>query len=348
MEPNTQPQDNLSPKTQPQAGFLGFIKKHWFLLFLATFATLLLILWFDSRRKEGEAKTLPNLPQIAYLQVPGLNISTNVSVTLPASVSLPTNVVLYQTKPRSLTRDQAKLLASNFAFPKEPSNISTDPIFGDNYLWLSGAQALSIRLSPFELNMSPDFSETSPPSEGVLPTEQAGLAFIKNILSLNGLLDQNIDYSKTLSRPVMGGNVLEVGMAPQIEGVPVVDTEPTTPLVIGYLQKDGKLYGLIYKAGFENPTSPALYPAKTLKEIHGALVSEGKIVSLGKPEGEGSVLVPTTVSISTIIPSLLFMPEQPMSLLPIYAMMGVARTDQGEVPIHIYIPSVNSKYVRAL
>ena len=340
--------ENLVPQKPRSTGFAGFVKKHWFLLFLAVFATLLFILWIDGRNKSGQAENLSNLPLVTYPQISGQNINANVIVTFPAIRNLPTNVNLYQVKSKSLGREQAKVLASNLAFPKEPSNVSSEALLGEHYLWLSGAQTLSIRLSPLDLKMLPDVSEAPPPTGGTLPTQQAGSEFVNNVLSLNGLLSPGIDYTQVSSGPLLEGNVLQVGITPRIEGIDVVDKDLTSPLISGYLQKDGKLYGLIYRAGFENPTTPASYSAKTIKQIQDSLVSEGKIVALGDPEGEPAILVPTTISISKIVSSLLFTPEQPITLLPIYVLTGVATTETGEEPIYIYIPAVNSKYVRAL
>ncbi len=351
MEPNNptyQPQENLSPQQPPKTGVVVFLKKHWFLLFLAAFATLLLILWIDGKNKTGVVEDLPNLPQITYSRFPAQILSSGVPVTLPTNLSLPLRVNFYQATPKALDREQAKALASNFAFPKEPSNISTEAVLGDHYLWLSGAQTLSVRLSPLEVKITPDSSVSLPPTEGQLPTEQAGAEFIKNVLSLNGLLGVGVDYSQVSSLPIALGDVLEVGLTPRVEGVAVVDANPTTPLIAGYIQKDNKLYALLYRAGFEKPANPVSYPAKNTKQLQESLVSEGKIVLLGDPKTEAEILVPTAISISTVASSLLFVPQQPTTLLPIYILKGVARTDQGEVPVYIYIPSVNSKYVRAL
>ncbi len=349
MDPITQdsqPRVSLESQVPPKRGFVGFIRKHWFLLFLAAFATLLMILWLDSRSRRAEK--LPNLPQITYPRLPGQNITASIRVTLPTTQVLPAQTSSYQVERKSLSRDQARALASNLAFPKEPSNISTDVVLGDYYIWLSGAQTLSIRLSPVEIKMIPDSFVSSPPSDGSLPSEKAGFDFISNLLSLNGLSSRNIDYTKVTSRPVFEENVLEINITPTIDGVPVIDINPTTPLVSGYLQKDGKLFGLIYRSGFDNMTNTVSYPTKTLKQVQDSLVVEGKIITLGEPQSEPALLIPTAINVSTITPSLLFVSEKPEMLLPIYVLTGVAQTEQGQVPVYIYIPSVNSKYVRAL
>lgn len=349
MDPTTenyQPQETLAPQVPPKGGFLGFVKKHWFLLFLASLATLLLILWVDSKSRESE--NLPNLPQVVYPKIPGQNLTSTMRITLPTTASLSTQLPTYQVQRRSLNRDQAKALASSFAFPKEPSNISREAVLGDYYLWLSGAQSLSVRLSPLEIKMIPDPSITPPPTDGVLPTELAGKEFLNNILSLNGLLGSGVEYTKVTSRPAGDGNLLELGISPEVSGLGIVDGDPTTQLITCYLQKDGRLYGLIYKAGFENPTVLVSYPTKDIKQIQESLVAEGKIVILGDPQSEAELLVPTAISVSGIAPSLLFTPEKSDVLLPIYVLTGTAITEEGEVPVYIYVPAVKSKYVRAL
>lgn len=343
---NYQPQENLAPQMPPKRGLLDFVKRHWFLLFLAAFATLLLILWVDSRSRKTE--DLPNLPQVMYPKIPGQNITSVVRITLPTVTSLPSQLPTYQVQRKSLNRDQAKALASSFAFPKEPSNISSEAVLGDYYLWLSGAQSLSIRLSPLEIKIIPDPSITLPPTGGVLPTELAGKEFLNNILSLNGLLGSGVEYTKVTSRPAGDGNLLELGVSPEVFGLSVVDNDPTMQLITSYLQKDGRFYGLIYKTGFENPTSPVSYPTKDIKQIRESLTTEGKIVVLGDPQAEAELLVPTAISISGVTPSLLFVPERPDVLLPVYVLTGTATTEEGEVPVYIYLPAVKSKYVRAL
>ena len=322
---------------------MGFVKKNWFLFLITASAVLLLFLWIQGRSRERK-EDLPDLPVISYPKLPGQSVLTSTQVTFVSTV-LPTQMAVYKTSPRAMTPLQAKVLAKTFGFPEEPSNISQDATFGDYYLWLSGSQSLSIRLSPLDISLGQDPSLASPPTEGDLPSEQTGIDFVKNVLTLNDLDVSGVDFAFEKTVSVFNDSLLEVSADPTFDKIKIVDTNPKTPLVSAYLGKDGKIYGLIYRSGFTTPVMQVPYPLKNLEEIKNAFVVEGKMLSLGEASETPLLLVPSQISIELIELGLLYSPENPTALLPVYTLDGKARTEAGEVPVYIYIPAVKSRYV---
>ncbi len=312
---------------------------------LAVIATLLAIVWVQGESNKTAKQSLPNLPAITYPNLTGQNVPPAITFNL-TGVDLPTQVSLYQISPKSLNSTQAKALARNFGFPENPSNISTDSALGDYYLWLSGSKSLSVRLSPLDINFVQDPGSSPPPSEGELPNKQTAFTFVQNLLSTNDLNLIGTTLAVSGSRKTSEDNILELKLDPIIGQTKVVDNNTTTSLVTSYLGKDGKVYSLLYKAGFTNPHNPTGYPSKTLEQIKESLVKEGKIVTLGAPTTEPALYVPVSVNIIRIESALLFYPTQPDALYPIYILTGTSKTNEGDQPVYIYTPAINSKYVR--
>ncbi|MBI4029524.1 MAG: hypothetical protein HY376_04135 [Candidatus Blackburnbacteria bacterium] len=323
---------------------LNFFKKHWLLILLALLATLLTIVWIQGKGNKTAQQPLPNLPSISYPSLTGQKVPPSITFNLTGT-NLPTQVSLYQITPKSLVSVEAKTLAKNFGFPENPSNISTDSVLGDYYLWLSGSKSLSVRLSPLDINYVQDPSSSPPPADGTLPNEQTASNFIQNLLSTNDLSPQGTVLVVNGSRKTSEDNILELKLDPTVRQTKVVDNNPTTSLITAYLGKDGKVYSLLYKAGFLDPQNPTSYPAKTLEDIKGSLIKEGKIVTIGQPTTEPTLYVPTSVNIIRIDSALLFYPSQPNTLYPIYILTGTAKTNEGDQPVYLYTPAVNSKYI---
>ena len=324
---------------------LNFFKNHWLLIMLAVIATLLAIVWVQGKSNKTAKQSLPNLPSIAYPNLTGQKVPPAITFNLTGT-DLPTQVSLYQISPKSLNSVEAKALAKNFGFPENPSNISTDSVFGDYYLWLSGPQSLFVRLSPLDINFVHDTSSSPISSQGELPSEQVASNFIQNLISTNDLTPTGATLVINGSRKMFENNILELKLDPTITKTRVVDNNPTTSLVTSYLGKDGKVYSFLYKAGFANPQNPTNYPAKTLEEVKESLLKEGKIVTIGQPTTEPALYVPTSVNIIRIDSALLFCPPQPNTLYPIYILTGTAKTNEGDQPVYIYTPAVNSKYIQ--
>lgn len=324
---------------------VNFIKKYWLLLGLATLATLLVLFWIQGR--PGKPKeTLPNLPPLNYPALSGQNIPPQISFDSLQKENLPKQMSVYQTTSRSLDSSQAKTLAKNLGFPENPSNISTDTVFGDYYLWLSGPRSLSLRLSPVDINMVQDPAVSPPPQTGELPNEKSAQGFIESLLASNDLLPPQTGLKIESSRKIENDTILELQLTPTIGQTKIVDTNPITSLITAYLGKDGKIYSFLYKSGFTAPKNPLSYPTKNLDQIKQAVSKEGKIVVLGEPSSEPTLLVPNSVSIIRIEPVLLYYPQTPTILYPIYVLIGTAKTNFGDQPVYVYMPAVNSRYVQ--
>lgn len=322
---------------------INFIKKHWLVLGLAVLATLLIVYWVQGRSGRSTSKNLPNLPLVAYPDIQGEGLPSD--ITFNTNPQLQLQVKTYQIAPRNLTPDQAKGIAKSFGFPENPSNISKDAVFGDYYLWLNGPNSLSVRLAPLDLNFNQDLNNFSPPTDGDLPTEQAASNTVLSLLTIKGLSTPDLVYSVSSSKKVWNDSLLEVGISPIINQTKVVDNNLNSQLVTASLGKDGKIYSLLYKSGFISPKELISYPAKNFEEVKSSIFKEGKIVSLGQPIEQPVLLVPTSINIIKIEDALLYYPQQPTLLYPIYILTGVAKTNSGDQPVYIYMPAVNSKYV---
>lgn len=328
---------------------MRFLRKYWLFLVLAILAVVLVFLWIQGRSKKEEVALLPSLPKVPFPNIVGQSLAVVVDFVIP-EVALPLDVPLYQVSPKRLTDAEIDALARNFEFPEKPSNVSRDSVLGEYRLWLSTTHSLSVRVSPLEVSISQDAGLSPVPTDGALPDPLASSEYLKRVVTTNNLETPGVVFQTGDSREINGGNILQTQLKATVEGVEIVDINPYIALVGAGLRKDRGLFYFSYRVGFSNPTNRTLYPAKDQADIKQNLLTEGKIMSLGDPFSEEATearaLTPTRIEITSIKSALLFFPERPTFLFPIYVMEGVADTEVGEEPIVIYLPSVKSNYLQ--
>lgn len=323
---------------------MKFLQKYWLILVLAIIATVLLFFWIQGRNSSAPADEVldATLPKIPYPEIGGQEIPAGASVSINAFPNA-SEAVVYQVTPIAFNHQQALSAAQSLGFPEQPSSINNDVVFGSYYLWMTESQTLTIRLSPVDVAISSDVLNLNTGQE--FPDDSAAVNFINDIVGKIGVNTTGLRFIQTVSRTVFNDQVKEVGLVPVVEGVPVVDINPTAPMVLGRFKEDGSLFGFSYRSGFSSPQSALRYKIKTEGEMKSSLFNEGKIMVLGDPQEAPRVLTPSVVNIEKIINSLLFYPQKPTILFPIFVLEGKAQTGDGEVPIVIYMPSVKSDYL---
>lgn len=324
---------------------MNFLRKYWFIILLAVIATVLLFFWIQGNTQKKKKTALPDLPKISYPEFGGQAILARAVVNIKTDVPSK-ELKVYQIVPLTLNLLQASNVAGLLGFPQNPSSVSSDATFGQVYLWLGENQNLAVRSSPVDIGVVTD-SLFLLPVDGVLPSEDAGVGFLRGLVGKFGFLPTGVGFSQSSSKVLYEGDVIQVGLVPTVEGVGVVDNNPENPLVYGGLRRDGTLHYLSYRVGFSNPQKGTAYPLKTKAEIQESLTREGRVMLIGEAREVPRVLTPQTLTITSINPSLFYFAQVPTVLYPIYALSGTAFTQEGEVPVFIYLPAVKSKYFQS-
>lgn len=321
---------------------MNFVRKYFLILILTAIATVLVFFWAQSRSPKPKEEGVEVLPKIPFPTLVGQEILPQTTVELTAG-NTPTKTNVYQIEPLTATDEQVVVIAASLGFPEQPASKTLDVVYGPVYLWLAEKQSLTIRLSPLEISTATESSLFPPPTEGALPSQEQVVNTAKALVSKIGL--GRMQFTPSTIKTTPDGNLVEGGLIPTIEGIPVVDVGAGAPLVLVRIRKDGSVDSFIWRLGFSNPKNKLTYLTKSTQQIKDALAKEGKIMLLGPPSQIPITTIPTKIVISQVTNVLMFLPERPTILFPVYVLSGTATTEQGELPVVIYMPSVRSAYI---
>lgn len=329
-----------------------FLKHYWIFILLATVASGLLII----RLSQG-GQTPPSLqptpapqstlvkPKISGIEIP---LSTELAIT---DFSFPSRLKTYRGQEKKIPLPQTTKIAREFKFYNPPQK-NEDLFLGIFYTWNSETHFLSIASDSNTIIYGLDLYQSSPPTQGALPSPEVAKSSLENLLEKLDLSPsfelkwQKEEYLvQGYSFPSVNdpeeADFIKVGFNPAVGQHQLVGLDPNKPMVSLILGKGEEIVRFEYQIYFDSLEGQETYELKTEKEIQTILTTEGKIVYAGTYEETTKEPDLVQAEFNQITLAYYQDPDKNPIIQPIYILSGQGTLENGDkTEIIAYLPAI--------